>query len=63
MKKIISVIGLLLLGLASVVLVRTAMFAAEVGEEIERVSVAVDEARVTRHMAEAITTSKNILLT
>jgi carboxypeptidase PM20D1 len=54
MKKIISVIGLLLLGLASVVLVRTAMFAAEVGEEIERVSVAVDEARVTRHMAEAI---------
>jgi len=54
MKKILGVIGSLVLVLAGIVLVRTLMFTAGESADVEQVSVDVDEALIIAHMAESI---------
>lgn len=54
MKKILLYLGLLLLVLVAVVLVRTLMFSSAKTEQIDQLSVSVDQARLTQNMSEAI---------
>ena len=54
MKKILSYLGLLLLILVAVVLIRTLMFSAAKQENIDQISVEVDETRITQNMSDAI---------